>query len=112
MKPRSDKFVKPMLSITKNDIYEYMRSNHFEWREDSSNQETKYKRNKVRIELVPILESLSGGNSALYSRLESISEQSYEVKELLQRQVNFVEPLQKLLQFLKTSISLIFIRIG
>lgn len=88
MLPRSNKCIKPMLSSSKNQIYDYMRQNKFDWREDSSNFERDYKRNQVRMDLVPILETLAGGEDALYNRMKALSEQSKEINDLLQQEVN------------------------
>jgi tRNA(Ile)-lysidine synthase len=77
-----------MLSVSKNKIYEYMRQNNFDWREDSSNMERDYKRNQVRIDLVPILQTLAGGEDALYHRVQALSEQSKEINDLLKEKVS------------------------
>ena len=83
----NENFIRPLLPLTKNQIEKYMKDNKLEWREDSSNTQRKYKRNKVRLDLVPILQDLTGGKQALYKRLRDLSEQSEEIKELLQLEV-------------------------
>ena len=80
-------FIRPLLPLTKNQIEQYMKENKLEWREDSSNSQRKYKRNKVRLDLVPILQNLTGGRQALYKRLRDLSEQSEEIRELLHLEV-------------------------
>jgi tRNA(Ile)-lysidine synthase TilS/MesJ len=59
-------YLKPFLDIPKSTIIEYMNFKSLPWREDSSNQVTKYKRNKARIDLIPVLCEMAGGRSALH----------------------------------------------
>jgi tRNA(Ile)-lysidine synthase TilS/MesJ len=47
--------VRPLLSLRKQDLYyDYLKSNNYTWREDESNAENKYQRNKVRNQLIPL----------------------------------------------------------
>lgn len=48
-----DDIVRPLLDITKAKILHYAKQNNLEWREDSTNKETKYLRNYVRHEILP-----------------------------------------------------------
>jgi tRNA(Ile)-lysidine synthetase-like protein len=59
-------FAKPLLGVRKQDIVDYLTSNNLEWREDESNSENKYKRNKVRNQLIPLLSEIAGGEDALH----------------------------------------------
>ena len=49
---------RPLLPFSREQILAYARSEKLEWRDDSSNAETKYLRNKIRLELVPPLKEL------------------------------------------------------
>ena len=51
--------VRPLLFATKENLVEYAQENNLEWREDQSNQENKYDRNKLRNEVIPILKQLN-----------------------------------------------------
>ncbi|MHC2990098.1 hypothetical protein OB13_00250 [Pontibacter sp. HJ8] len=51
--------IRPMLSITKDDIYDFVTTNKLIWREDSSNVTTKYQRNKIRHEVIPVLKEIN-----------------------------------------------------
>ena len=62
-------FAKPMLKIRKNHILKFLTSNSLKWREDDSNNSNKYKRNKIRNELVPLLSEITGGDHALQVRV-------------------------------------------
>lgn len=49
---------RPLLNFSRNDILEYAKAEHIKWREDSSNSESKYLRNKIRHEIVPKVKEL------------------------------------------------------
>jgi tRNA(Ile)-lysidine synthase len=49
-------FIRPMLWIKREEILAYLHANQFSWREDLSNQDLRFLRNRVRAELIPQLE--------------------------------------------------------
>lgn len=51
--------VRPLLGFSKNEIYDFAKENHIEFREDKSNQKTDYLRNKIRHHIVPELEKIN-----------------------------------------------------
>lgn len=53
-----DKVLRPLLPFGREEIEVYAESNRLVWREDSSNVSTKYLRNQIRHDLVPILKSI------------------------------------------------------
>ena len=86
MLPRTDcnNYIKPLLkNVTKGMLIEYMQRNNYTWYEDSSNQEKVYKRNIVRLDLIPMLQKLTGGDNALRLRVNNIIEQSSLLNEFL-----------------------------
>ena len=54
------RILRPMLGLRRDEIREALRADGITWREDSSNDDTAYLRNRVRHELVPVMESISG----------------------------------------------------
>ena len=50
---KRDQFVRPLLNFSKSDLKEYAVSVGLTWREDSSNKSNKYRRNRLRNELIP-----------------------------------------------------------
>lgn len=48
----SDKLLRPLLKVSKKDLLKYAQDNSLKWREDSTNSDTKYKRNHVRHNIV------------------------------------------------------------
>ena len=51
--------VRPLLFTKKNEIYDFLKKNKIEYREDSSNKDDKYLRNKIRLQLIPLLEQMN-----------------------------------------------------
>ena len=51
--------VRPLLPFSREDIKDYAKSNHLKWREDSSNASTKYLRNKLRHDVIPVLKDIN-----------------------------------------------------
>lgn len=45
--------VRPMLDFTKNQLYIYAEANHLKYFEDTTNTDTRYKRNRMRHKIVP-----------------------------------------------------------
>ena len=50
--------VRPLLAFSRQVIEAYANDQDLKWREDSSNQSSKYLRNKIRMEVVPALKAL------------------------------------------------------
>ena len=52
---KRDVFIRPLLSIQRKEILEYLKCRGISWREDASNLDTQYLRNRLRQELIPSL---------------------------------------------------------
>ncbi|AKQ47684.1 hypothetical protein TH63_12260 [Rufibacter radiotolerans] len=57
--PKTGHLIRPLLGLTKDDLYDWLVAKRLAWREDSSNENTKYNRNKVRHEVIPVLKQLN-----------------------------------------------------
>jgi tRNA(Ile)-lysidine synthetase-like protein len=105
-RPAPTTWGRPLLSVRKSQLLEFLTSRGLAWREDASNQSSKYLRNRVRNELVPLLADLAshGGNgggdgaTALQTRLDRMSQQSREVQEYLDAQSDLYVQRQQHLQ--------------
>ncbi len=53
--PKRDNIIRPLIEITKKEIYEFLKSINQDFCEDKTNFLTDYTRNKVRIELIPYI---------------------------------------------------------
>ncbi|MEO8774403.1 MAG: tRNA lysidine(34) synthetase TilS [Gelidibacter sp.] len=55
----SDKIVRPLLPFSRETMEAYAVAEHLKWQEDSSNASTKYLRNKLRHDIIPILKQMN-----------------------------------------------------
>jgi tRNA(Ile)-lysidine synthase TilS/MesJ len=90
-------WVRPLLNVRKIDLIKYLQYNNYEWREDISNQSDKYLRNRIRNELIPLLQDLISvddtnnnidGIVGLEKRLYNIQQQSTEIRIDIQTRVD------------------------
>jgi tRNA(Ile)-lysidine synthase len=80
--PRRGVFVRPLLGCSKAQLQAYVTASGSEWAEDASNADpAKGRRNAVRLQLVPLLQQLSGGG--LDARLRDATEQSALLRDAL-----------------------------
>ena len=54
-----EKIIRPLLFANKDEIYYFLKKNKIKFREDSSNKDTKYLRNKIRLQLLPLLKEIN-----------------------------------------------------
>lgn len=59
MPPVREQICRPLLFCSRAEVEAYCRENHLPWREDATNQEERYTRNKVRLKVLPILEEIN-----------------------------------------------------
>lgn len=55
----NDNIVRPLLKFSREEIVSFAKANNFKWREDSSNASTKYLRNKLRHDVIPVLKEMN-----------------------------------------------------
>lgn len=75
-KTRNDKFIRPIIECTRDEIEKYCRENNLDPRYDKSNNENTYTRNKVRNLLIPYIEEKFNPN--IIETLNRMSELVYE----------------------------------
>ena len=81
MQWKNESFIRPLLNCRKTELQEYLKTNQLTWMEDTSNQSRDYMRNRVRIELIPLLDELT--RDGLHSRINDLSEQSRLLRNFL-----------------------------
>lgn len=68
IRPINGPYVRPLLSVHRSGIMRYAVEHRLAFREDASNSDPKYLRNRIRHELVPLLEDLRPGASETIAR--------------------------------------------
>lgn len=80
--------VRPLLSFTKSELLGYAINNEIKWREDASNKSTNYRRNKIRHEVVPILQEI---NPSFLKQAQRFAEKNEVVKQLFAKHMHQLE---------------------
>ena len=82
------KIIRPLLNVTREEIHKYAIGNNIEWREDKSNASTKYFRNKIRHQVIPVLKEL---NPSLMSTFDKTLENLNESKQIIDDKIEDVK---------------------
>jgi tRNA(Ile)-lysidine synthase len=56
MPVKTGRFIRPLLSMSRADVIDYLKEKNISWREDSTNKDERFFRNKIRCTLVPLLD--------------------------------------------------------
>jgi tRNA(Ile)-lysidine synthase len=75
MRPVEGPFIRPLLPFSRGELIGWLAGQGIAWREDASNQDLAFARNRVRHELLPLLESY---NPAVRLRLNELCRQLAE----------------------------------
>jgi tRNA(Ile)-lysidine synthase len=86
--PKKGKIIRPLLFLNRDEIDELVQQNAYTYREDSSNLSAKYSRNKLRLEVIPVLKEL---NPALEQTFEANRRRFAELEVLLDLQVKEIK---------------------
>ena len=76
--------IRPLLFATKQQIVDYAKQEGLAWREDRTNQDSKYRRNNIRNEIIPALKSL---NPNLEESLSRSARYLYQVEEVFEKEM-------------------------
>lgn len=80
MKLSVNNIIRPMLFATRSDIITYCADNKIMFREDRSNADTKYLRNKIRHNIIPLLKEI---NPSVESTLNETAERLAGINEIV-----------------------------
>ncbi|GGG44897.1 tRNA(Ile)-lysidine synthase [Bizionia arctica] len=81
------KIVRPLLSFSRETIESYAVQNNIKWREDSSNASTKYLRNKLRHDVIPVLKEM---NSQLLQNFKQTQDHLQDSKLIIKDSIDKV----------------------
>ena len=89
MQPKNGVIIRPMLWASREEIHQYALENQILWREDHTNAETIYLRNKIRNQLLPVFDELHPeARQGLYKSLEHLASENDLYRELLKEKLN------------------------
>ena len=81
--------IRPLLDVSRVEIQQYAEEHHLEWREDHTNAETLYLRNKIRHELLPVIDGISKeGRSAILKSINHLASENELYRELLKEKLS------------------------
>lgn len=80
--PKRDYFYRPLISVKRNDIEKYCADNDLSPNVDSSNSDTKYMRNLIRHEIMPLLEKINPDAIDAINSLSSLAREDAKIFEL------------------------------
>lgn len=88
MKPQNGVVIRPLLWAPREQIRKYAAENHIVWREDHTNAESVYLRNKIRNQLLPTFDELHPeARQGLYKSLEHLSAENELYRALLKEKL-------------------------
>lgn len=96
MQPVNGHIIRPLLNISRAEIQQYAEEHQLQWREDHTNAETLYLRNKIRHELLPVIDSISKeGRASILKSIKHLASENELYRELLMEKLSqMVAPLR------------------
>lgn len=73
--------LRPLIPFSRNEIIDFAKENHIDWREDQSNASTKYIRNKIRHQVVPILKEINPSVLETFAKTTNHLKESQQIIE-------------------------------
>ncbi len=87
MSPLNKNIIRPMLFATREDIITYCSRNKILFREDKSNADTKYTRNKIRHKVIPVLKEI---NPSIESTLTETADRFSSIDEIVSEYIQSI----------------------
>jgi tRNA(Ile)-lysidine synthase len=87
IQPKQNHLVRPLLFATKQEVLQYAQAQNLAWREDSSNKSSKYHRNLLRNEVIPLLKKI---NPTIEATLQQTVEKVAAVERIFEEQINLL----------------------
>ena len=89
MKPQNGAVIRPLLWASREQIHHYAVENQIVWREDHTNTENLYLRNRIRNQLLPAFDELQPeARQGLYKSLQHLSSENELYRELLKEKLS------------------------
>ena len=92
MQPCNGKYIRPMLWASREEIKKFAIENGIQWREDSTNGDTVYLRNKIRHDLMPVFDSIKPeSREKILESVNNLASENQLYRELLQEKISQIE---------------------
>ena len=79
--------VRPLLAVTREEILQYLKREGLEYRRDSSNDSARFRRNRIRRELVPVMEQIAPATVRLLQRQANLLREDERYLEQVAREL-------------------------
>lgn len=84
MQPVNGHIIRPLLDLSREEIHQYAIDNGLTWREDHTNAETQFLRNKIRHELLPVIDGISKeGRASILKSINHLASENELYRELV-----------------------------
>ena len=91
MQPVNGHIIRPLLDVSRAEIQQYAEEHHLQWREDHTNAETLYLRNKIRHELLPVIDGISKeGRVSILKSMSHLASENELYRELVKEKLDHV----------------------
>ena len=88
MQPVNGNIIRPLLNTSREEIHQYAIENGIKWREDHTNAETQFLRNKIRHELLPVIDNISKeGRASILKSISHLASENELYRELVQEKL-------------------------
>lgn len=81
IKKERNTVIRPLLQFKRSEIEAYARKKNYKWREDSSNSSDKYIRNRIRHQIVPVMEEINPQFLDSFARTQEHLRESLDLVE-------------------------------
>ena len=73
IREKHNQLLRPLINFTKDEIKKYALEHNLSWRDDSTNKENKYERNKIRNLIIPVINKVNPHYRTSFKNLFEIS---------------------------------------
>lgn len=88
MQPVNGHVIRPLLDVSRAEIQQYAEEHQLQWREDHTNAETLFLRNKIRHELLPVIDSISKeGRTSILKSISHLASENELYRELVKEKL-------------------------
>ena len=92
MQPCNGKYIRPLLWASREEIKQFAIENGIQWREDSTNSDTVYLRNKIRHDLMPVFDSIKPeAREKIIESVNHLASENQLYRELLNEKISQIE---------------------